>query len=343
MKAMLQQLRTAYPEGCLITEIVSIEGGNYLIRTSVQIAGAILVNGFAISDDLEVAQDKALDRIMKMLGIKSDRSEESPSATGLPEVSPVVENGRSIAISEKLPLATSLAQSSPVVEIKPSITVSEDLPSAIDLSESTSVVESEPNIEAFEDPPLAIDLSESSPVVESEPNIEAFEDSPLAIDLPESTPVVESEPSIEVSEDLSSAIDLPEPSPIVESEPIIAVSEPESAPEPEPSPPFPDLKTSGIKETSSKSSLPDLALDLNPAKPPQELDLTAEEVPVEPLPIPSLNRSDLQTQALVEMERLGWTRTKGRDHLIAKYGKKTRSELTDAELNDFCTYLQSLP
>ena len=43
-----------------------------------------------------------------------------------------------------------------------------------------------------------------------------------------------------------------------------------------------------------------------------------------------------------EMKRLGWSTSQGRKHLIETYGKRTRSHLTDQQLQEFLEYLQSL-
>ncbi|GBF79870.1 dual OB domain-containing protein [Aphanothece sacrum] len=47
-------------------------------------------------------------------------------------------------------------------------------------------------------------------------------------------------------------------------------------------------------------------------------------------------------QILAEMQRLQWTIDQGREYLINKYNKRSRSQLTSTELTEFLTYLQSL-
>lgn len=44
-----------------------------------------------------------------------------------------------------------------------------------------------------------------------------------------------------------------------------------------------------------------------------------------------------------EMERVGWSNTEGRNHLIKTYGKRSRFQLTDDQLLEFLNYLKSLP
>lgn len=44
----------------------------------------------------------------------------------------------------------------------------------------------------------------------------------------------------------------------------------------------------------------------------------------------------------VELERVHWTKKQGSSYLQKTYGKKTRAELTPAELDEFCQYLKQL-
>lgn len=41
-----------------------------------------------------------------------------------------------------------------------------------------------------------------------------------------------------------------------------------------------------------------------------------------------------------EMHRLGWTVEEGREHLMRYYGKRSRLQLTEEELDNFLLYLQ---
>ena len=76
-----------------------------------------------------------------------------------------------------------------------------------------------------------------------------------------------------------------------------------------------------------------------------------EEQPAEPPAPPSSSASgslntdlsDAIAKTTVEMRRLGWDIHQGRQHLQERYGKRSRGELTDAELLDFLSYLESQP
>ncbi|MDZ7964017.1 MAG: hypothetical protein RM368_03430 [Nostoc sp. DedSLP03] len=58
--------------------------------------------------------------------------------------------------------------------------------------------------------------------------------------------------------------------------------------------------------------------------------------------ISSEDLSRILAKTDVQMQRLGWTTERGREHLIKTYGKRSRTLLTEAELLDFRQYLASL-
>jgi hypothetical protein len=57
----------------------------------------------------------------------------------------------------------------------------------------------------------------------------------------------------------------------------------------------------------------------------------------------SRDLSSLISEIGVEIDRIGWSKRQGSTYLQKTYGKKTRSELTDDELEDFLTYLNTQP
>ncbi len=63
--------------------------------------------------------------------------------------------------------------------------------------------------------------------------------------------------------------------------------------------------------------------------------------PATAFPVDNFDRSDDIAKILVEMKRIGWSREQGRDHLRKVYGKETRQELSDEELLDFLSFLES--
>lgn len=56
-----------------------------------------------------------------------------------------------------------------------------------------------------------------------------------------------------------------------------------------------------------------------------------------------IDLSDVIAQTDVELKRLGWTNTQGRQYLEKTYSKRSRQQLTDEELLEFLQTLQDLP
>ncbi len=72
----------------------------------------------------------------------------------------------------------------------------------------------------------------------------------------------------------------------------------------------------------------------------------AESAAVNPTvatPVPQMDLSDAIAQIGAEIDRIGWTKKQGSTYLQETYSKRTRAELSDAELFEFLAYLKSLP
>jgi hypothetical protein len=54
-----------------------------------------------------------------------------------------------------------------------------------------------------------------------------------------------------------------------------------------------------------------------------------------------IDLSNQLSQIMVEMERIGWTKQQGKDHLQSKYKKNSRDQLSATEVFDFLAYLKS--
>jgi hypothetical protein len=65
---------------------------------------------------------------------------------------------------------------------------------------------------------------------------------------------------------------------------------------------------------------------------------SAPQISAEPVDL-----SDAISKIDVEMQRLSWTKTQGRDYLVRTFDKKSRQQLTNDELLQFLSHLKSLP
>ncbi|MHC5730893.1 MAG: hypothetical protein ACYT04_71810 [Nostoc sp.] len=52
------------------------------------------------------------------------------------------------------------------------------------------------------------------------------------------------------------------------------------------------------------------------------------------------NFDTLITKTDAEMQRLGWSEAQGREHLMECFGKRSRFQLTEEELDNFLLFLQ---
>ncbi|WP_414512835.1 hypothetical protein [Nostoc sp. PCC 9305] len=80
---MLAQFQSLYPQGNLISELVQIFQGKYIVRASVQIEGVTRATGMAAAETVEAAEDQARTRALIVLGI-TNAPPESVALTSNP-------------------------------------------------------------------------------------------------------------------------------------------------------------------------------------------------------------------------------------------------------------------
>ena len=66
---LLTQFRTRYPQGSLISELITIDRGQYIVRVTLQVEGIILATGLAAADGVETAEDRARERALLALSL----------------------------------------------------------------------------------------------------------------------------------------------------------------------------------------------------------------------------------------------------------------------------------
>lgn len=75
---MLAQFQTRYPTGSLISELLSIYQGKFVVRVSAQVGGVTRATGMAAAETPELAEDRARERALAVL---VDPHEKPPSIT----------------------------------------------------------------------------------------------------------------------------------------------------------------------------------------------------------------------------------------------------------------------
>jgi hypothetical protein len=87
---MLAQFQSLYPKGSLISELVQIFQGKYIVRASVQIEGVTRATGMAAAETVEAAEDQARTRALIVLGITNAPQESLPFSSN--PISPAQQN-----------------------------------------------------------------------------------------------------------------------------------------------------------------------------------------------------------------------------------------------------------
>jgi hypothetical protein len=82
----LAQFQNLYPNGSIISELIEIFQGKYIVRVSIQLEGITRATGMAGAETVEAAEDQARDRAFTVLGIKNLPAEATKSAS--PSVTP---------------------------------------------------------------------------------------------------------------------------------------------------------------------------------------------------------------------------------------------------------------
>ena len=197
---MLNQFRHLYPQGTIFSELINIERGLYIVKVTLQDRNLVLGTGFAAAETIEKAEDRARERALMTVNLKSNPNTDTtqiqqsqppletaiaakpaPNVTPLqtpaipeeaktPIQAPEVLNYHSatdsfpveeeIAIAEPIP-----SESTPQLE-----RLSDEVNAGFPVLESRGTVHQKPLSRSFEDrvPPSVV---ETPPVEETQTNI----------------------------------------------------------------------------------------------------------------------------------------------------------------------------
>lgn len=305
LQALLTQFHARYPVSSLVSELLAIHQGSYVVRALVQLGGQTVATAMATAADIELAEDRAKQRVLEALGVQPQAAESSsfqsfrydpqPSGTDNPQNQAL--NLSAGAVSSPKPASLLSNPASPL----PEATLPEAVVSPVTPAAPAAAIES-----AFSVPGIELPLGESiaSPVsdlftaINSESSARS-ENTSFEADLP---PLMEPDSESREWSELALAED-----------PLANLT-----PEAEAAPPL-------VKPSKSSKRKTDIS---KPAATPTPA---------------STDRSEEIARIGVEMKRLGWTTEQGRSYLKQTYGKRSRQELDDSELLDFLSYLASQP
>jgi len=267
---MLAQFQARYPTGSLISELLTIYQGKFVIRVSVQIEGVTRATGIAAAETPELAEDKARSRAIAVLAI---------------DLAP--------------PLPESMPKSADVKLAEPVSKAASSLEQTRQINHSGTATSEWLN-----------DLDYSSPSLE--------ESKPAPAVSPEAKGKSDRFPSTSTYSDAEEDI--------FKDFGIMSGSQPGS---------------SGASQESFGNVTPLIPNSYSP----QESTGAIGNKSAEPLARASepIDLSDAIARTTVEMNRLQWSKQKGREYLVQTYGKRSRQELNDEEMLEFLHYLESQP
>jgi hypothetical protein len=140
---MFEQFRSHFPKGSLISELVQIDHGKYIVRASVQNDGLTLATGLAAAETVEQAEDQARSRALAVLDIALTPAQPQALASSAePQQETVTPSSANLSRSSSSEKTRSGVPSSPQEAISSSVNTSS--PNHISNSSHSSTVESEP-------------------------------------------------------------------------------------------------------------------------------------------------------------------------------------------------------
>lgn len=357
-----------YPTASLLTELVQIFQGKYIVKASLQIEGVTRVTGMAAAETLEDAEDRARVRVITIFGeVPNIQPQPAVVEAPKPDVAAAISMDTSSRLLEPV-AATAVQQTESTLPI-PDVAIGTNTieKEAAPVTEPVQVVSPKPEVVA----PITV-IEKEAPYTEP---IQVV--SPKAIIDEHSVPTPSKVQPEEVVAQVSNVINTTKTrnarSEVTLQETIAFDSTPEVniappinqeisqvtpitiKPEPIPEPLF-DRPLEIATETQTELPLTAVAPPSNVTpfvprnyNPPTEIGIP--EVPSTGLTTtkrtkkttqPKDNSDDIAKIA-VEMERLRWTIEQGRDYLFKTYGQKSRHTLSDDQLRDFREYLESQP
>ena len=189
---MLQKLRQRYPQVALISELVQIDHGKYIVRAIIEIEGKTVVTGLAAADTVEIAEDRARERALLLL-----EAENTPDLQLVEKVSP---NNISLPsdLPKTVPSTKKSTKTAKVTEIpRPEAKIEPELPQVQDIPPAKI----EPELPQVKDiPPAKIEPElppvKDIPLPEPEPLLLEMETDNYSLlsELPEEASLTEEEP-----------------------------------------------------------------------------------------------------------------------------------------------------
>ena len=133
---MLAKFRQRYPQGSLVSELVQIDRGTFIVKTLVQVGNTVLATALAGADTVEAAEDAARERAIAILFLDSHPASNQPTQT--------------FAISPPQPESSSESSSKPKIDSEAKVNESNNESKIVNFSQPQLEI-SEPSLSIVED------------------------------------------------------------------------------------------------------------------------------------------------------------------------------------------------
>jgi hypothetical protein len=121
---MYAQFRSQFPMGSLLSELLQIHEGKYVVKASIQVGGSTLATGLSAAHTIEQAEDQARSRALVILGIEVGQPHSGQHSLGQNHLGQPYSTQVHFMHSE----AEELPQRAPQARLSPPSTQSEFLP-----------------------------------------------------------------------------------------------------------------------------------------------------------------------------------------------------------------------
>jgi hypothetical protein len=323
VSALSDRFRQQYPQGSIISDLVQIHGDQYVVKVSVSLENTVLVSTLAADANLMLAENRAMERALTILGIRDSRQPvyEPVNLT----VKPLPDLPIGLTNSVEQPEISMASQSLPN-----GANLSEPIANLVETVESPIIIEETtlPPVPAAPAPePIRIQVGVASGISEQ----------PMKFDIEPSLPEPDAEIAIPTTNGKVATDSAPPEIPATLPEPPIEI-----VPEPEATV---AKSTRTKKAATTPDSLPAVTANGTPS-PKDPLDETT--VPItsgasEAIAEPPLSVTDMIPMINMELKRLGWSKERGREYMVSLYNKRASALLSDDELFGLLQHLQSEP
>jgi hypothetical protein len=315
VSALGDRFRQQYPQGSIVSDLVQIHGDQYVVKVSISVAGNTLVACLAADINLTLAEQRATQQALAILGITS--------IAGVIDSAPA--NGNNLIV---------LDVDDPVQSL-PSLS-----PQSIASNKNKAIETASLTVQPLPDLPANMTAVQSADPIETSIITET-----AVIDIPEITTSEVTEYPVEFYDQPT----VPEPDEDIIStfnNGKIAVADPIELQIPEEFVPTVAVVELIVVEPAVKSNRTKKAAVIpDPENIPEPLPPAKIDVPwddqIIPVAEPPLSVTDMIPLINMELKRLGWSKERGRDYMVSLYNKRASALLSDEELFGLLQHLKA--